>query len=90
MVLYSDRLSRLDVNPGTRAPGHHSPRAFFFLILLAGVHFLSKKKYFLSVLPLFLSFFLSFSVHTLWVLLSLTNFTKVRCEGKLKKGVYKL
>jgi hypothetical protein len=46
------------------------------------------KKFFLS----FSSFSFSFSlVHTLWVLLSLMNFTKVRCEGKLEKGVtYKL
>jgi hypothetical protein len=38
------------------------------------------------------SLFLSCTVvHTLWVLLSSMNFTKVRCEGKLKKGVaYKL
>jgi hypothetical protein len=36
-------------------------------------------------------FFSSPLVHTLWVLLTLMNFTKVRCEGKLKKGVaYKL
>ena len=42
-------------------------------------------------LSLSLSLFLSFSVHTLGVLLSLMNFTKVTCEGKLKKGVtYKL
>jgi hypothetical protein len=48
-----------------------------------------KKLYFLSFFSLFS---LSFSlVHTLWVLLSLMNFTKLRCEGKLKEGVaYKL
>jgi hypothetical protein len=70
---------------------------FFNFIFLGGVHFFSKNNnkifYFLSVFPLFfLCFSLSFSVvHTLWVLLSLMNFTKVRCEGKLKNGVaYKL
>jgi hypothetical protein len=67
-------------------------RAFFFIILFlffGGSSFSSKKKlYFLSVF----SFFLSLSLfYTLWVLLSLMNFTEVRCEGKLKKGVpYKL
>jgi hypothetical protein len=60
-------------------------RAFFFIFhfFLAGVHFLQKKmiKNFIFSL-FFLSLF-----HTLWVLLSLMNFTEVRCEGKLKKGV---
>jgi hypothetical protein len=32
-------------------------------------------------------FFFFFPFYTLWVLLSLMNFTEVRCEGKLKKGV---
>jgi hypothetical protein len=50
-----------------------------------------EKLCFLSVFSLFPSLFLSSYVHTLWVLLSLINFTKVNCEGKLKKGVpYKL
>jgi hypothetical protein len=61
---------------------------------MAGVLFFGKKSeifFFLSVFSFFLSLVLSFSVHTLWVLLSLMNFTKVSCEGKLKKGVtYKL
>ena len=88
---------------GTLVPGHQGtaalgpgPRAFFYFILfLAGVHFFLKKNEtklcFLSVFSLFLSLFLSFSTHTVWVLLSLINFTKVSCEGQLKKGVlYKL
>ncbi len=41
----------------------------------------------ISVIPVYLAF----CVHTVWVLLSLLNFTKVSCEGYLKKGVeYKL
>jgi hypothetical protein len=90
---------------GSLVPGHQGtgalgpgPRAFFYFILffiLAGVlffHTKNKKKYcFVSVCSLFHSLFLSFSVHTLSVLLSLINFTNVSCEGKLKKGVaYKL
>ncbi len=68
---------------------------FFYFILffiLTGVLFFSKKNIVFSLFfSLSLSLFLSFSVHTLWVLLSLINFTKVSCEGKLKKGVpYKL
>jgi hypothetical protein len=52
---------------------------------LAGITFFEKKNgkklCFLSVFSLFLSLFLSFSVHTDWVLFSLINFTKVSCEG---------
>jgi hypothetical protein len=70
---------------GALGPG---PRAFFYLVLFFHTH---KKNCFLSVFSLFHSLFLSFSVHTLSVLLSLINFTNVSCEGKLKKGVaYKL
>ncbi len=87
---------------GSLVPGHQGtgvlgpgPREFFYFIFyfFGGSSFLKKmeKNCFLSVFPFFLSLFLSFSVHTLWVLLSLMNFTKVSCEGKLKKGVtYKL
>jgi hypothetical protein len=65
---------------------------FLFLFYFRGSSFFFKKNikklYFLFVFPLFLSLFLSCTaVHTLWVLLSSMNFTKVRCEGKLKKGV---
>ena len=92
----------LDGNPGTRAPGHRIPGPwsqgiflFYFFNFFGGSSFFSqkygKKHCCLSVFSLFLSLFLSFSVHTLWVLLSLMNFTKLTCEGKLKKGVtYKL
>jgi hypothetical protein len=80
------------VNPGTRAPGHRRPGTwsqgiflFYFLIFLAGVNFFQKN--FFSLFFLFLSLFLSFSVHTLWVLLSLMNFTQVRCEGNSKKVI---
>jgi hypothetical protein len=63
-------------SPVTLVPGH-----FFILFFLAGVNFFEKKNgkklCFLSVFPLFLSLFLSFSVHTDWVLFSLINFTKV-------------
>jgi energy-coupling factor transporter transmembrane protein EcfT len=86
---------------GSLGPGHQGtgalgpgPRAFFYFMLIfyfGGSSFFSqkikKKHCFLSVFSLILSFFLSFSVHTLWVLLSLINFTKVSCEGKQKKGV---
>jgi hypothetical protein len=84
---------------GTRAPEPWAlvPEHFFIYLffILAGVLFFSqknkKKHCFLSVFSLSLSLSLSFSVHTLWVLLSLINFTKVSCEGKLKEGVaYKL
>jgi hypothetical protein len=55
------------------------------LIFLAGVNFFGqkngKKLCFLSVFSLFLSLFLSFSVHTVWVLFSVIHFTKVSCEG---------
>jgi hypothetical protein len=65
-------------------------RAFFFILyfyFLAGVHFLQKTKKTLFSLCFFF-LFLSLSLfYTLWVLLSLMNFTEVRCEGKLKKGV---
>jgi hypothetical protein len=92
----------LDGIPGTRAPGHRSPGPwsqgiflFYFIFYFGGSSFYltkNKKKHcFLSVFSLFHSLFLSFSVHTLSVLLSLVNFTNVSCEGKLKKGVaYKL
>jgi hypothetical protein len=49
-----------------------------------------KKNFIFSLFFLFFSLSFSF-VYTLWVLLSLMNFTKVRREGKLKTGVaYKL
>ncbi len=68
-------------------------RAFFlFFYFLAGVHFFQKKIIKNLIVSLF--FFLSLPLslfYTLWVLLSLMNFTEVRFEGKLKKGVaYKL
>ena len=86
---YQGDRAPLPWNPGTRAFFY-----FFIFIFLAGVNFfgqkIGKKLCFLSVFSLFLSLFLSFSVHTVWVLFSLINFTKVSCEG-LKKGVpYKL
>jgi hypothetical protein len=77
-------------------PDNRALFLFFYFYFFGGVHFFSKKNikklYFLFVFPLFLSLFLSCTaVHTLCVLLSSMNFTKVRCEGKLKKGVaYKL
>ena len=50
-------------------------------------YFWRELKKNLSVIPVYLAF----CVHTVWVLLSLLNFTKVSCEGYLKKGVpYKL
>ncbi len=75
---------------GTRAPQPWDLVQGYFFILFSfnffdGSSFFSqkndKKHCFLSVFPLFLSLFLSFSVHTLWVLLSLMNFTKVTCLG---------
>jgi hypothetical protein len=65
-----------------------SPRVtgffLFFLYFLVGDIFLrknEKKLCLLSVFSLFLSLFLSFSVHTVWVLFSLINFTNVNREG---------
>ena len=66
----------LDGIPGTRAPGHRSPGPWsqgiffiFFIFLVWRESFFSQKKQkkycFLSVFSLFLSLFLSFSVHTL-------------------------
>jgi hypothetical protein len=83
-------VSVLDGIPGF--PGHFFILFFFILAGVLFFHTKNKKKYcFLSVFSLFHSLFLSFSVHTLSVLLSLINFTNVSCEGKLKKGVaYKL
>ena len=62
---------------GERAgvPCHPGARAFFLLFYILGkliLYFLC----FSSLSPLFLSF----SVHTVWVLFSLINFTKVNCE----------
>jgi hypothetical protein len=83
-----ETLSNLDGNPDTRVTGHPSPVTLvpgLFFFFLAGVKFFEKKNgkklCFLSVFSLFLSLFLSFSVHTDWVLFSLINFTKVSCEG---------
>ncbi len=69
-------------------PGNRAFFIFFIFIFWREFIFFKKKLYFLSIF----SFFLSLSLfYTLWVLLSLMNFTEVRCEGKLKKGVaYKL
>jgi hypothetical protein len=74
--------------PWALVPGHFFI-LFYFLFWREFFFFTrNKKKHcFLSVFSLFLSLFLSFSVHTRWVLLSLIDFTKVSCEGKLKKGV---
>jgi hypothetical protein len=90
-------LDDLDGIPGTRAPGYRSPGPwsqgiflFYFIFYFGGSSFFSqkiKKNIVFSLFFLFLSLFLSFSVHTLWVLLSLLIFTKLSCEGKLKKGV---
>ena len=76
---------------GTRAP---EPWAlvpgiflFYFIFYFGGSSFFSQKKQkkycFLFVFSLFLSLFLSFSVHTLSVLLSLINFTNVFQQCKL-------
>ena len=77
---YQGDRAPLPWNPGTRAFFY-----FFIFIFLAGVNFFGqkngKKLCFLSVFSLFLSLFLSFSVHTVWVLFSVIHFTKVSCEG---------
>ena len=82
---------------GTAALGPCPSSFFYFIFLIFWWELIfcpqknEKKHCFLFVFSRFLSLTLSFSVHTLWVLLSLINFTKVSCEGKLKKGVaYKL
>ena len=86
---------------GTLVPGHQGtaalgpgPRAFFYFYFYFfwREFILFKKKLKKKFSLFFLSFSLSFSlVHTLWVRFSLMNFTKVKCEGKHKKGVaYKL
>ena len=68
--------------PWALVPGHF---LFYFIFYFGGSFFFTKKKWkkncFLSVFSLFLSLVLSFSVHTLWGLFSLINFTKVNCEG---------
>jgi hypothetical protein len=78
--------------PWALVPGHFFILFYFLFWREFFFHTKNKKKYcFLSVFSLFHSLFLSFSVHTLSVLLSLVNFTNVSCEGQLKKGVaYKL
>ncbi len=66
----------LDGNPGTRVTGHPSPFSLvpghFFFFFLAEFFFEKKISLFF---PLFFRLSLSFSVHTVWVLLSI-NFTK--------------
>ena len=71
-----------DGNPGIRAPGHRIPGPwsqgiflFCFFNFFGGSSFFSKKMKTNFVFSLyFLSFSLSFSVHTDWVLFSLINF----------------
>jgi hypothetical protein len=72
-------------------PANRAFFLFFIFIFWREFIFFKKNKNFIFSL-FFLSISLSFSlVNTLWVLLSLMNFTTVRCEGQLKKGVaYKL
>ncbi len=84
----------LDGNPDTRVTGHPSPVTwcqgiFFIFFIFLVVNFFLKKTFeknekklcFLSVFPLFPFLFLSFSVHTDWVLFSLISLTKISCEG---------
>jgi hypothetical protein len=67
--------SPLDGNPDTRMTGLGCP------VTLVSGHSFYIFYVFWRELIFFLFLFLSLSVHTVWVLFSLINFTKVNCEG---------
>jgi hypothetical protein len=76
---YQGSRGGVPCHPGTRAFFY-----FFIFIFWRELFFLGKKwekTVFSLYFLLFLSLFLSFSVHTVWVLFSLIHFTKVSCEG---------
>jgi hypothetical protein len=59
-------------------------RAFFLFFIFLREFIFFKKKTVFSLCFFFLSLSLSL-FYTLWVLMSLMNFTEVRCEGRGKK-----
>ncbi len=99
----NNNVDALDVNPGTRAPGHRNPSTwsqgiflFYFLFILAGVHFFSKQIFSLFFLSLSLSLSLFLCTHilesTMSVVLDLVIKTILYiqcCQSRLCQYVYK-
>ncbi len=80
MGVFVDVLCRQKVSDLSWSPWFFFWREFFFfsfsLTFSLSLYFGGSSFFSLS-----LSLFLSFSVHTVWVLFSLINFNKVNCEG---------